>query len=371
MKNGPGKDLLYQIALTRVPNIGTVQARTLLEHFADAASIFNAKKSALERIPGIGSIRAESIRNYTDFLYAEKEIRFLQTYNIEPLFIKDINYPKRLLNCYDPPTLLYYKGKAELNNPKTVAVIGTRNNTENGRALTEDLIKGLKDLGVLVISGLAFGIDGIAHKAAIKNRLPTVGVLAHGLDLLYPPQHRTLAKDILNEGGGLLTEFPSETPPDKHQFPNRNRVVAGMCDCVVVIESGCKGGSMVTAELANGYNRDVFAYPGRVSDSKSSGCLQLIQNNKASLLKGAEDLLNFMGWTDSKPKKAPSQREIFVQLNEQEKILVDILKETEAIHIDEVYQKSGLSAGTVASITLALEMRGVIQSLPGKLLRLC
>lgn len=371
MKNGPGQDLLYQIALTRVPHIGTVQAFTLLEYFPDAESIFKAKKSDLERINGIGSIRADSIRSYSDFQFAEKEIRFLQNYNIEPLFIKDQQYPKRLLNCYDPPTMLYYKGQTDLNNPKIVAIIGTRNNSDNGKSLTEELIRDLRDLNILVVSGLAFGIDGIAHKAAIKNALPTVGVLAHGLDLLYPPQHRMLAKDILNEGGGLLTEFPSQTPPDKHQFPHRNRVVAGMCDCVIVIESGRKGGSMVTAELANGYNRDVFAFPGRVSDPKSSGCLQLIRNNKASLLTGANDLLQYMGWGNSKPTLLPTQREIFVQLNEQEKKLVDILKEHETVHIDEVYQKSGLSTGTVAATSLALEMRGIIQSLPGKLLKLC
>ena len=370
MKNGWEEDLLYQIALTKTPHIGAVQAKTLLDFFPDAASIFKAKKTDLERINGIGTVRAESLRSYRSFKEAEKEIRFLQQFSITPLFMRHPDYPKRLLNCYDPPTLLYYKGTADLNTQKTISVIGTRSNTENGRLITEELIKDLRGQGLLVISGLAFGIDGIAHRSAIRHQIPTVGVLAHGLDLLYPPQHRGLAKEMLQEGGGLLTEFPSETPPDKHQFPNRNRVVAGMSDAVIVIESGRKGGSMVTAELANGYNRDVFAFPGRVNDPKSIGCLQLIRNNKATLISSAEDLLNSMGWGEQKKKTETVQREIFVPLSEQEQIIVNILKGVESMHIDEIYQKSGMSAGTIAGITLSLEMKGVLQSLPGKQIRL-
>ncbi len=370
MKNGREEDLLYQIALTKTPHIGAVQARILLEYFPDAGSIFKAKKTELERLNGIGSVRAEAIRSYRNFSEAEKEIAFMKQYGITPLFIRDDAYPRRLLNCYDPPTLLYYKGSADLNSHKTIAVIGTRSNTDNGRMITEELIKDLRDIGLLVISGLAFGIDGIAHRAALRNQVPTVGVLAHGLDLLYPPQHRSLAKDILQEGGGLLTEFSSETAPDKHQFPNRNRIVAGMSDAVIVIESGRKGGSMVTAELANGYNRDVFAFPGRVADAKSIGCLHLIRNNKATLICSAGDLLNSMGWGEHQKKTISTQREIFITLSDQEKVVVDILRSAESIHIDEIYQRSGLSAGTVAGITLNLEMKGVLQTLPGKQFRL-
>ena len=194
-----------------------------------------------------------------------------------------------MLNCYDSPTLLYYKGEADLNGDKIVAIIGTRNHTDYGKQITEQLVEELTEQNVVVVSGLAYGIDAIAHKAAVKNNLPTVGVLAHGLDQVYPPQHTGLAKEMLKAGGGLLTEFRSKSKPDKHNFPTRNRVVAGMSDATIVIETGIKGGSMITAELANNYNKDVFAFPGKVTDTKSAGCNYLIKNNKAILLTDARN----------------------------------------------------------------------------------
>ena len=209
------------------------------------------------------------------------------------------DYPKRLLNCYDSPTLLYYKGEADLNSEKIIAVIGTRNHTEYGKQVTEKLIRELTEQNVVVVSGLAYGIDAIAHKAAVKNNLKTVGVLAHGLDQVYPSQHTGLAKEMLQAGGGLLTEFRSKTKPDKHNFPTRNRIVAGMSDATIVIETGIKGGSMITAELANNYNKDVFAYPGSVNDGKSAGCNYLIKNNKAVLLTDAQELIELMNWEET------------------------------------------------------------------------
>ena len=276
-------DLLYQIALTLVPNIGDVHAKILATHFGDASSIFNAKKKELESIEGIGTVRASAIKSFNNFASCEKEMEFIEQYKITPLFITDKDYPKRLLNCYDSPALLFYKGNTDLNISKIISVVGTRNNNDYGKAACEKLIDDLSNENILIVSGLAFGIDTIAHKTAVKNNLPTIGVLAHGLDRIYPPQNKTLAKQMV-ENGGLLTEFLSNTIPDKQNFPKRNRIVAGMCDAVIVIESSKKGGSLITAELGNSYNKDVFAIPGRIYDSKSEGCNYLIKNNKASLI---------------------------------------------------------------------------------------
>jgi DNA processing protein len=364
------KDLLYQIALTLIPNIGPVQAKILLQQF-EPSEIFKAKRSSLESMEGIGSIRANNIKDFDDFKTAEQEISFIEKYKITPLFITDDKYPKRLLNCYDSPILLYYRGEANLNASKIIAVIGTRSHTDYGRQLTEKLVADLAELDVTVVSGLAHGIDATAHKAALKNDLPTVGVLAHGLDQVYPPQHAGLAKDMIRQKGGLLTEFRSLTDPDKHNFPARNRIVAGMSDATIVVETGVKGGSMITAELANGYNKDVFAFPGKVGDSKSAGCNALIRNNKAVLITEAKEIVELLGWDDDRAnsgeRRAKAQKELFIELSEEEKIIVEILKEKEAVHIDEINLKSGLSSSKVAAAILNLELQNVVFSLPGKM----
>ncbi len=361
-------DLLYQIALSFTPNIGPVQAKILVEQFGTAENIFKAKTSHLQHIEGIGQIRASSIKNFDRFNEAEEEMRFIEKFNIRPLFISDEKYPKRLLNCYDSPELLYYKGTADLNTSKIVAVVGTRDNTEYGKQVTEKLVKELSAHQVLIVSGLAYGIDAIAHKAALKNGLPTVGVLAHGLDQIYPSHHNGLAKEMLKDGG-LLTEFRSRTKPDKHNFPTRNRIVAGMSDATIVVETGLRGGSMITAELANGYNKDVFAFPGKVTDNKSAGCNYLVKSNKAMLLTDAQDLLEVMGWEEKvkSKKEERRQKELFIELSKEERIVVDILKEKEAVHIDEINLRSNLSSSAIAAAILNMELQGVINSLPGKM----
>jgi DNA processing protein len=364
-------DLLFQLALTEVPNIGCVHAKILTQQFGDAQSIFKAKQSILEKIEGIGIVRAKAIKAFTDFSKAEEEIKFIDKYKIKTLFITDKNYPQRLLNCYDSPTLLFYKGDADLNAKKIIAVIGTRNHTDYAKQATEKLIKELAGQNITVVSGLAYGVDGIAHKSSLKNNLPTIGVLAHGLDQIYPTQHAVLAKDMLKQDGGLLTEFRSKSKPDKHNFPTRNRIVAGMSDATIVIETSIKGGSMITAELANGYNKDVFAFPGRVTDAKSEGCNYLIKNNKAMLLTDAEELIEVMGWEERKKKsEVRSQKQLFIELTKDERIIVDILKEKETAAIDEINLRSGLSSSAVAAAILNLELQNVLVSLPGKLYRL-
>jgi DNA processing protein len=363
-------DFIYQLGLTMVPNIGCVHAKILVSEFGSAEAVFKTRQSRLEKIEGIGSTRAESLLSFRDFSKAEGEIRFIEKYKITPLFITDKNYPRRLLNCYDSPTLLFYKGNADLNAAKIIAIIGTRNHTEYAKQLTDKLVKELREQNVVVVSGMAYGVDALSHKASIKNGLPTVGVLAHGLDQVYPAEHTNLAKDMLKHGGGLLTEFRSGTKPDKHNFPTRNRIVAGMSDATVVIETGIKGGSMITAELANGYNKDVFAYPGRVSDTKSSGCNHLIKTNKAMLLTDAQELIEAMGWEISNKIKNKVQKELFIELSKDEKLIVDLLKENESLHIDELNFQSRLSSSAAAAAILSLELQGVVLSLPGRLYKL-
>lgn len=342
-----------------------MHAKALVSYFGDAASVFRAKKKELEEIEGIGSVRAKAIRAYQDFSIAEKEIGFIEKYKISPLFITDKDYPQRLVNCYDSPVLLYYCGNADLNTSKIIGLVGTRSNNEYGKAACEKFVADLAGHDILIVSGLAFGIDTLSHKAALKHDLKTVGVLAHGLDRIYPPQNKGLAKEMINNGG-LLTDFKSDTNPDKQNFPKRNRIVAGLCDAVIVVQTGFKGGSLITAEIANGYNKDVYAFPGRAGEAKSEGCNYLIKTNKAGLIESAADLLANMGWRDEKKPTAKKQRELFVELSAEEKKIFEVLKDRESVGIDEVYLKSGLSSSQVAAALLTMEINGVIYAMPGK-----
>jgi DNA processing protein len=363
-------ELLNQLALTLVPNIGDVQAKILINHFGDACSIFKAKKSSLEKIEGIGEVRARSIKEFDDFHLAEHEIKFIEKYKIKTLFLTDADYPKRLLNCYDSPTLLFYKGTADLNASKIISIVGTRSNTDYGKQFTEKLVKDLSELNMVIISGLAHGIDAIAHKAAVKNNLPTVGVVGHGLDKVYPSENTGLAKEMIKDGGGMLSEFFSGTKPDKHNFPLRNRIVAGLSDATVVVETNIKGGSMITAKLADAYNRDVFAVPGRSIDKASSGCNHLIKYNKAILLTDAEELLDVLGWKEKKKEKVKQQKELFIELSAEEKQIIQLLQEKETVHIDEINLQSGLTSSAAAAAILNLELQNVVASLPGKMYKL-
>ncbi|RYF88133.1 MAG: DNA-protecting protein DprA [Chitinophagaceae bacterium] len=352
-------DLLYQLALTQIPNIGDVQAKTLVNFFGDAVAIFKAPKKQLEQLDGIGTVRAHNIKSFSNFAACETEIAFIEKYKITPLFIADKNYPQRLLNCYDSPTLLFYRGNADLNSSRMIAVVGTRSNSDYGKHLCEKIIEDLQQESIIIISGLAYGIDTIAHKAALKNNLPTVGVVAHGLDRIYPSQNKHLAKDMI-ANGGLLTDFPSGTKPDKQNFPRRNRIVAGICDALLVIESGIKGGSLITAELANSYNKDVFAIPGKTTDVKSEGCNHLIRSNKASLATSATDILEAMNWLPKEKVAPQKQRELFIELSADQRIIVDLLQQTGGMHIDELYFQSGLSSSAVAAALLLLEMHNLL-----------
>lgn len=361
-------DTLYQVALTMVPNIGSVQAKTLIEHFGDAEKVFSASSAKLSKVELIGEIRANAIKNFKDFHRAEEELKFIDKYKIQTLFIKDANYPQRLLKCIDAPVLLYYRGNANLNHEKIISIIGTRTNTDYGKQVTEKLVEELKEQQVLILSGLAFGIDAIAHKAALLNGLPTIGVLAHGLDNIYPTQHKVLAKEMCLQGG-LLTEFLQHTKPDRHNFPRRNRIVAGMADATIVVETAAKGGSMITAALAHNYGKDVFAFPGRVTDAKSAGCNYLIKNNHATLITDAQQLMEKMGW-QKKSSKRKLQKELFIELAPDEQVIADLLRGKDSVHIDEIFLKSNLSSSAIAAAMLNLELQNILISLPGKIYRL-
>jgi DNA processing protein len=364
------KELLHQIALTLIPNIGCVHAKLLMQYFNnDVYQIFKSKIKDLSAIEGIGEVRAKSIKYFDNYKRAEQEIEFIEKYKIKTLFITDVAYPKRLLNAYDSPTMLYYRGDADLNATKIVAIVGTRKNSDYGKKLTDQIIEGLQEQNALIVSGLAFGIDTIAHKSSLKHKLPTVGVLAHGLDKIYPADNTKLAKDMLAAGGGLLTEFKSETLADRHNFPTRNRVVAAMADCTIVIETDIKGGSMITAELANGYNKDVFALPGKTTDARSEGCNYLIKNHKAQLITNAQDVINAMNWQQQKKKKN-IQRQLFVELAPNENTIVQLLQNIDSIHIDELYTQTGLTSGEAAAALLTLELQSIIQVMPGKIIKL-
>jgi DNA processing protein len=361
----PTNELLYQLALPEVPQIGPVQARLLMEHFENAEAVFKAKRYTLEKIEGIGELRAAAIKSFHQFQQFEKEIAFIEKYKINVLFLKDEAYPKKLLNCYDPPTILYYKGTASLNQQKTIAIIGTRNHTEYGKRLTHQLIEDLAPYGPLIVSGLAAGIDAVAHNHCLTNQIHTVGVLGHGLDTIYPSHHKNLAKEMVHHNGGLLTEFKSGVIPDRHNFPTRNRIVAGMADAVVVIETASKGGSMITARLAFDYNRDVFAYPGKTTDAKSEGCNQLIREQKAQLIFSGKDIVEMMGW-DNQPTKAVVQKKIFETLDTNENTIVQTLEKSSGMHVDQLQMSTAFSGSILASVLLQLELKGIIKQLPGK-----
>jgi len=357
--------LLYQIGITLISGIGDINAKKLIAYCGGAEAVFKEKKNALTKIPGIGTSTVNSIISQKVLKRAEEEIAFIQRYNITPLYFTEEEYPQRLKHCIDGPILLYYKGNADLNKPRVIGVVGTRSASEYGKETGNKIIEELAELDVIVISGLAYGIDTIAHKAALANNLKTVGVLAHGLDRIYPVANKSLAEKIILNGG-LITDFLSKTNPDRENFPKRNRIIAGLVDALIVVESAIKGGALITANIANSYDRDVFAFPGKISDKYSEGCNFLIKTNKAALIQSGKDISYIMQW-DYRSKKTSRQQKLFVELDPDEKMIVEILKKSEVCSIDYIVLQSKLSSSKIASILLNLEFKGVVKNLPGKM----
>lgn len=355
---------LYEIALTLIPYIGVVNGKKLVAYCGGAEAVFCENKNALRQISGIHENIIKGIDSKDVMIRAEEEMMFIEKNGIRPLFYLDKDYPKRLQHCHDSPMMLYYKGNADLNAEKTVGIVGTRNITDYGRYVVEKLIEDLATDNVMIISGLAYGVDAAAHRAALKYDLATVGVLGHGMQTIYPAENRKLSTNMI-EKGGILTEFVSGTKPDRENFPQRNRIVAGMVDCLVVIESALKGGAMITAEIANSYDREVFAMPGRVGDIYSEGCNQLIKTNKANLLVNAADIRYVMRW-DVDTKVVAKQMRLFRDFSEDEKKVMDVFVKNNVVHIDDIIIGTDLSPSKIASILLSLEFDGVLTALPGK-----
>lgn len=358
-------ELLHQIALTLIPRVGDINGKKLVAYCGSVQAVFNEKRAALLKIPGIGTYTVNSIHNQKTFKRAEEEIRFIEKFKIKPLFFTDPDYPFRLLNCEDGPLMIYYKGTAALNAKHIVSIVGTRRATNYGRKVCEQIVTDLQAKDVLIVSGLAYGIDSCAHRKALDCEMETVGVLAHGLDRIYPSQNRKLAERML-EHGGLLTEFLSRSNPDRENFPKRNRIVAGMSDAVVVVESDKRGGAIITAGLGNSYNRDVFAIPGRVGDDNTRGCNLLIRTNRAALAENGNDIAYIMGW-ENQPSIKREQPHLFVDFSEDEKRVLETIRNYKEISIDQLVMQTGMTTSKVAASLLNLEFEGAVQCLPGKL----
>jgi len=362
------ENLLSLLSLMQVPNVGNVLAKNLIAYCGSPQAVFKQKKNHLLKIPGIGEKTANNILKFNDFANAEAEIAFIEKHQIQPLYFLDEKYPTRLKEIADAPVLLFYKGNADLNQGRVIAMVGTRKATDYGKSICEKLVQELQPYSPLIISGLAYGIDYCAHKAALANGMATVGVLGHGLDKIYPSVHRSVAVKMVAQGG-LLTEYRSGTAPDREHFPERNRIVAGMVDGVVLVETTRFGGALITAEIASSYDREVFAFPGRTGDEYSSGCNHLIKVNKAYLIENTEDLVYFLGWKKEleKPQVRTNKYEA---LPLEQMAIINILKGMEKSELDHLTHSTGYSLSEISVLLLDMEFKGIIQALPGKCYRL-
>jgi DNA processing protein len=352
------------LALTFIPGIGPNKAKNLIAFCGSAESIFREKKSALLKIPDIGPHTAKALQHTAPYFQrADQEMEFIKRFNIGVHFYYEEHYPQRLRQCDDSPVILFSKGNANLNAERCVSVVGTRSATSYGKQLVLELLKSLLPFQPLVVSGLAYGVDIHAHRACLQLGLPTVACLAHGLDRIYPATHHETAKEML-EFGGLLTEFPSMTNPDRELFPSRNRIIAGISECTIVVETDSKGGSIITANLANSYGRDVFAYPGRVFDKHSKGCNDLIRSNTAAILTDPEEIVDCLGWSPEK-RKTPTQMVLFSEFSTEEQLVVGVLREKRRLPMDKISHLTALPLPRVSTLLLELEFRGVVKSLPG------
>ncbi len=365
------QQLKYKVGITLIQGIGSINAKKLIAYCGGTENVFSASKRTLLNVPGIGKYLSDVVINQAVLDQAEKEIEFIMKHQVRPLFFLDENYPERLRHCADSPVMLYVKGNADLNHPKILSIVGTRNATEYGREMTEQIIRKLKERGhnPVIVSGLAYGIDIAAHRNALKSGLKTVAVLGHGLTSIYPSVHTKTAREIVHNGA-LVTEFLHDQKAETPNFVKRNRIIAGLSDATVVIESAEKGGALITADIANSYNRDVFAVPGRINDERSAGCNRLIKINRAALLEKVEDLEYIMGWDVQQASIKATQQNLFQSLSNEEKIVVDILRSKGDCFIDDLSFEANLPASIVSSLLLNLEFSGLVKSLPGKIYRL-
>jgi DNA processing protein len=365
--------LQYQIGIDMIPRIGSINAKKLIAYCGGVEAVFRQSKKALTQIPGIGQVTAHEIANQSILDRAKAEVDFVVKHNIKTYFYLDHDYPQRLRQCDDGPIVLFSKSKVNLNldQTKVISIVGTRSITDYGKTVCNQIIDRLVQIGhkPVVVSGLAYGVDICAHKAALRNETPTVAVLGHGLDLIYPSVHRNIAKEIY-EQGGLITDFPSKTPFDRNNFIKRNRIIAGLSDATLVVESAETGGSLITADIAQSYNREVFAIPGPVTHQYSRGCNLLIKTNKAALIETAEDIEFQLGWESPKGKKVEQQLTILPTLSDEEQNVYDVIREFGQEVIDVICFKTKMPVAKVSAILLNLEFAGLIKCRPGKVFAL-
>lgn len=355
--------LQQKIAITKIPRVGPVLIRNLISYCGSVEAVYQQSARALSKVPGVGEVLAKQITEGAGLAAADRELNVIDRHQIKALFYLDPDYPQRLKPYHDAPIMLYYRGTADLNHQRIVAIVGTRTPTPKGIHHCETLVSDLQNYDALIVSGLAFGIDGAAHRRSTALGIPNVGVLGHGLSTIYPAQHRQLAIRM-QACGGLLTEFSSEVAVEREHFPMRNRIIAGMCDALVVVETARKGGSMISAYKANDYGKDVFAIPGRLDDPFSVGCNHLIKTHGAALLESAEDIAYLLRWEKSSEQE--QQARLFADLDEAEQKVVHLLQSTSSLSIDALSLHMSLQNSDIASLLLNLEFKGIVKTLPGK-----
>jgi DNA processing protein len=363
--------LRHKIALGLIPRIGDINARKLVSHFGSVEAIFHEPYRNLIKIPGIGAGLAKYISDRSYLEAAEKEAEYLTRNNIRTYFYLDNDYPFRLRQCDDSPVVFFFMGNSDLNAIKILSVVGTRNATTRGKELCEKIIGGLATghPDLIIVSGLAYGIDIAAHKAALANNLQTIGVLANGFKTIYPSIHASTAKAMIKKGG-LLTDFVSDTLPERNNFLKRNRIIAGLSDATLVVESGIKGGALITADIASSYNRDIFAVPGRTDDQWSAGCNNLIRNNKAALTESSDDIEYFLNWKREK-SKLPVQQTLFSDLNDNEKLVYELIMKEGELTIDTICRSTEMPVYKLSSLLLQMELKGLVKCYPGYVYRTC
>ena len=359
-------ELLHLLALLKVDGVGDIVAKKLLNHFTTAENIFKAKANQLESIDGIGRVLIKNLKDKTVFNLAEAELKFIKENNINCLFYQDEKYPDRLKHCIDGPILLFTSGTIDFNNRKVISIVGTREITSYGTEFCKKFIEDLAPLNPIIVSGFAYGVDIVAHKVAMDLGLQTIGVVAHGLNQVYPKVHKKYVAKM-EQNGGFMTEFWSNSNPEKENFVKRNRIVAGISEATIVIESAEKGGSLITANLANDYNRDVFAVPGRTSDKFSQGCNNLIKTQKAHLLTSAADLIYILNWELKQDETKAIQKQLFVSLENDEQKIYDYLQKNGKQLLDVIALDCDFPVFRISSILLNMELKGVVRPLPGKL----
>ncbi|MCW4469241.1 DNA-processing protein DprA [Flavobacterium sp. MFBS3-15] len=359
-------ELLTTLTLLRVEGVGDIVAKRLINHLGSAEAVFKAKKSQITAIEGIGEILYNNLKNTAIFALAEAELKFIKNSGIRPLYYLESDYPERLRHCIDGPVLLFSSGNINLQSKKTISIVGTRQMTSYGADFCRKLIEDLAPLEPVIISGFAYGVDIHAHSIAMEQNLQTIGVVAHGLNQVYPKPHKKYVSKM-EENGGFLTEFWSTSNPDKENFVRRNRIVAGLSEATIIIESADKGGSLITANIANDYNRDVFAVPGRVTDKYSMGCNNLIKSQRANLLTDAADLIYMLNWELEEKKAKPVQKQLFVMLEPDEQKVYDFLQKKGKELMDIIALECEMPVFRLSSLLLTMELKGVIRPLPGKL----